>query len=73
MKLGDLVKVTIITSQHDRLNIMGKAWPPPDEFVGIYISPDREYSPNWCRHLVMYDGGVWTTPSYQIEVLNETR
>jgi hypothetical protein len=73
MKLGDLVKVTINVNQHGRLNALAVVPTPPDEFVGIYIGPDHGYSSNWCRHLVMYDGGVWTTPRYQIEVLTETR
>ena len=67
MKPGDLVKVSIYVGNDLRYR---SEWPPPDVFVGIYIEPDREYHNN---HLVMYDGGVWTTPGYQIEVLNETR
>ena len=68
MKPGDLVKVSIFDEGAPLLE--PTAWPPPDVFVGIYIKPDHEYHNN---HLVMFDGGVWTTPGYQIEVLNETR
>jgi len=65
MKPGDLVKVSIYVG-----NELWSRLSPPDVFVGIYLKPDHEYHNN---HLVMYDGGVWTTPGYQIEVLNETR
>jgi hypothetical protein len=60
MRRGDLVKVTIFVD--GSLCV----WPPPEEYIGTYLGPDHEYQTN---HLVMYDGGVWTTPDYQIEVL----
>ena len=66
MKPGDLVKVSIYVDKA----LYRPHRQPPDVFVGIYLKPDHEYHNN---HLVMYDGGVWTTPGYQIEVLNETR
>ena len=63
MKRGDLVKVTIfVDSGRQPLH----AWPPPEEYIGTYLGPDHEYQTN---HLVMFDGGVWTTSNYQIEVL----
>jgi hypothetical protein len=69
VKWGDLVKVTIYVDFPIACAPLPITWPPPDEFIGIYIRPDREYR---NKHLVMYDGGVWTTPGYQIEELDET-
>ena len=66
MKRGDLVKVTIYVDIPEK-GRSPAAWPPPEEFIGMYVGPDPEYRPQ--NHLVMYDGGVWTTPGYQIEVM----
>jgi len=62
MKRGDLVMVVVHGTK--------SGWPPPDEFIGIYISPDHECATASRRHLVMFDGGVWTTAEYQMQPID---
>jgi hypothetical protein len=51
---------------------------PGDATVGIYLGEDEPHAydpmfPELCRSMVLFDEDIYTVPTFQLEIINESR